>query len=88
MTDPVPPEGMTTLGGVRWDMPEGSPVPTFPLDDAIGARSDVASQAYRDEGFTVETYPYGYVGGFRDILVPRRIRLLVRDGVVVDARQG
>lgn len=88
ITSVPPEEGMTTLGGGHRGPHEGWPAPTLPLDDVVGMRSDAVAQTYRDDGFIIETYQYGYPGMFTSDLAFRRIRLLVRDGVVVDARQG
>lgn len=70
------------------DVLDGWRRPILPVAEVIGMPSDEVAAVYGDEGFAIETYPYGYRGAFHENLDPRRIRLLVRNGVVVDATQG
>jgi hypothetical protein len=67
---------------------EGWPVPTVRPETTIGQPVPGVADRYRAEGFTVEIVDPDVHGGVDLDLRTDRIRLLVHDGVVVDAAQG
>lgn len=81
-------EGLTAWRSPSEPPPADWPVPPVAAADGPGRQARELVARYRAAGFVVEVYPYGYVGGLRDNLQPNRLRLIVRDGIVVDARQG
>lgn len=85
----VPPEqGVTSLGPGPRVTRAGWPVPSVPTAEAVGQPAGDLAARYRDEGFTVVVVRYGEPAFFHLNWSRNRIRLLVRDGIVVDARQG
>lgn len=85
----VPPErGVISLGPGPRVTHAGWPVPTVSTAEAVGQPAGEVAGRYRDEGFTVELLRYGEPAFFPSDWSKNRIRVLVRDGSVVDARQG
>ena len=67
---------------------EGWPVPIVAPEATIGRPVTAVADRYRVEGFTVQIIDPDIHGGVEADLSPNRIRLLVHDGVIVDATQG
>jgi hypothetical protein len=72
----------------RRDSPAGWPVPSVAPMSTIGQAVAAVAERYRTEGFTVQIIDPDIHGGVEADLRPSRIRLLVHDGVIVDATQG
>ena len=77
----------TTLPGSS-EPREGWPVPTIAPKSTIGQPVAGVADRYRAEGFEVGIIDPDLHGGVTLDLRPNRIRLLVHDGVIVDASQG
>jgi hypothetical protein len=72
----------------RRDSPAGWPIPSCAPESTIGQPVAAVADRYRAEGFTVQIIDPDIHGGVEADLSPSRIRLLVHDGVIVDATQG
>jgi hypothetical protein len=72
----------------RRDSPAGWPVPSVAPASTIGEPVAAVADRYRGEGFFVQIIDPDIHGGVELDLSPGRIRLLVHDGVIVDATQG
>ena len=81
-------EGMTAFWWPQHAPEPGWPQPNPPVAEAAGQPAATLAQAYCEAGFEVEEYVYGHPALLTADLQPGRIRMIVRDGVVVDARQG
>lgn len=66
----------------------GWPVPTPAPDQAVNRPTEEVAGLYRSEGFEVEIYHLGDPFLLNSDLRPRRIRLLVHEGHVIDATQA